>query len=61
MSSGKEEGMRVMKKRYAKPEVKQVQLKPEEAVLGFCKTTGTSGPASQGNCKPVGNCSGQGS
>jgi hypothetical protein len=27
------------KKPYVKPEVKQIQLKPEEAVLGFCKGT----------------------
>jgi hypothetical protein len=32
------------KKRYVKPEVKQVQLKPEEAILGFCKTISTGGP-----------------
>jgi len=32
------------KKPYTKPEVKQVHLKPEEAVLGFCKETiGTVG------------------
>ena len=28
------------KKSYAKPEVKQVPLRPEEAVLGGCKGTG---------------------
>jgi hypothetical protein len=33
------------KKPYLKPEVKQVQLKPEEAVLGGCKTTTSAGPA----------------
>lgn len=27
------------KKPYVKPEVKQVHLRPEEAVLGFCKTS----------------------
>jgi len=27
------------KKPYVKPEVKQIQLRPEEAVLGVCKTT----------------------
>jgi hypothetical protein len=29
------------KKPYTKPEVKQVSLKPEEAVLGGCKTAST--------------------
>jgi hypothetical protein len=37
------------KKPYVRPEVKQVQLKPEEAVLGFCKQTGFVGPAAN-NC-----------
>ena len=34
------------KKPYLKPEVKQVALRPEEAVLGFCKTTVVAGPLS---------------
>jgi len=37
------------KKPYVRPEVKQVQLKPEEAVLGFCKQTGIFGPGTS-NC-----------
>jgi len=32
------------KKIYAKPLMKRVHLKPEEAVLGGCKTGGTRGP-----------------
>jgi hypothetical protein len=32
------------KKSYVKPEVKQVELRPEEAVLGFCKQTTNFGP-----------------
>jgi len=34
------------RKPYLKPEVKQVALRPEEAVLGFCKTTVVAGPLS---------------
>jgi hypothetical protein len=45
---------------YAKPAVKRVVLKPEEAVLGACKVAGQFGPTA-GDCKPVGNCSGIGS
>jgi hypothetical protein len=30
------------RKPYAKPIAKRVHLKPEEAVLGFCKTAGYS-------------------
>jgi hypothetical protein len=37
------------KKPYQKPEVKQVPLKPEEAVLGYCKGMGT-GAGSGGGC-----------
>jgi hypothetical protein len=33
------------KRPYVKPEIKQVQLKPEEAVLGGCKPSTASGPA----------------
>ncbi len=34
------------KKPYMKPEVTQVSLRPDEAVLGGCKTSSTSGPVS---------------
>ena len=37
------------RKPYAKPIAKRVHLKPEEAVLGNCKTSGVSGP-SAANC-----------
>lgn len=40
------------KKRYVKPEIRQVLLRPEEAVLGNCKTAGVSGPGSVGTCSP---------
>ncbi len=50
MSSRRKQGERVQKKSYVKPEVKQVQLKPEEAVLGIgCKTSG-GGAGSGGTC-----------
>ncbi|WP_143302018.1 hypothetical protein [Candidatus Entotheonella palauensis] len=41
-----------LKKRYVKPEIRQVPLRPEEAVLGNCKTAGVSGPGSAGTCSP---------
>ena len=31
---------------YHPPEVVRVSLRPEEAVLGHCKTSGSAGPAS---------------
>ena len=34
------------RKPYVKPEAKQVPLRPEEAILGFCKTTVVAGPLS---------------
>ena len=43
------------KKPYEKPEVKKVPLKPEEAVLGFCKMPTISGPL-QGICNSPTTC-----
>jgi hypothetical protein len=42
-----DEDQRLQKKRYEKPEVKRFPLRPEEAVLGFCKSnsSGNSSPA----------------
>ncbi|MFC2172869.1 hypothetical protein ACFLU6_09590 [Acidobacteriota bacterium] len=34
------------KKPYVKAELKRVPLRPEEAVLGACKTESTAGPSS---------------
>lgn len=48
------------KKQYSKPVVERFPLRPEEAVLGFCKTSGSSGP-SGGNCFNVGPCNTPGS
>jgi hypothetical protein len=49
------------KKIYQKPTLIEVSLRPDEAVLGNCKSSGASGPGGAGNCHPVGNCSSQGS
>ena len=48
------------KKPYVKPHVKRVVLKPEEAVLGTCKTASVSGP-NQARCSTPSNCSSIGS
>jgi hypothetical protein len=47
------------KSRYLKPEIKEVSLRPEEAVLGGCKTTVAGGPI-QATCV-LGPCSAPGS
>lgn len=39
---------------YRKPEVKQILLRPEEAVLGGCKITGQYGPGLS-NCNLSGS------
>ena len=41
------------KKTYTKPELKQIPLRPEEAVLGFCKVEGSYGPTLT-NCILIG-------
>lgn len=45
---------------YKKPEITQVPLRPEEAVLGACKTRNTSGPG-QATCRAPAACSSIGS
>jgi hypothetical protein len=44
------------KKPYVKPEVNEVELRPEEAVLGACKKVGAVGPL-QATCNTPSNCS----
>jgi hypothetical protein len=41
---------------YVKPQIQEVPLRPEEAVLGACKTAGRSGPA-QFRCTVPSSCS----
>ena len=48
------------KKPYEKPAVTRFPLRPEEAVLGFCKSTSSSGPGG-GGCVSVGPCYSSGS
>lgn len=51
------------KRPYVKPDIKQVALRPEEAVLAACKSstgTGGGGPGS-GNCRSPAPCSSLGS
>ena len=44
------------KKPYSKPQIQEVPLRPDEAVLGNCKTSSTSGPA-QHRCTSPSACS----
>ena len=48
------------KKSYVKPEITEIELRPEEAVLGSCKTTASAGPGS-GRCNFPSACSSLGS
>jgi hypothetical protein len=48
------------KKPYEKPTLSEVALRPEEAVLGNCKTAGISGPAMP-DCTLFTGCSSVGS
>ncbi len=47
---------RSVKKPYVKPEMQQVSLRPEEAVLGGCKVQGSLG-AGQPTCHAPAACS----
>jgi hypothetical protein len=44
------------RKPYAKPQIQEVPLRPDEAVLGNCKTSSSSGPA-QHRCTNPATCS----
>jgi hypothetical protein len=48
------------KKQYEKPVVTRFPLRPEEAVLGFCKSSASAGP-SGGGCRGVSSCFSPGS
>jgi hypothetical protein len=48
------------RKPYVKPEVKQVPLRPEEAMLGACKNADVGGGPVSANCNPY-LCKQQGS
>jgi hypothetical protein len=48
------------KKAYTRPEITRYPLRPEEAVLGFCKSSTTSG-SNGATCSQFGNCSVPGS
>jgi hypothetical protein len=45
------------KRPYAKPQIQEVPLRPNEAVLGGCKTASISGPAQMGHCNNPSACS----
>ena len=53
-----QEELQQEKKRYEKPEIKRFPLRPEEAVLGFCKSnnSGNSSPSCSATfCKSHGS------
>jgi len=55
-----DENRRFSKKTYEPPQITVIDLRPEEAVLGHCKSPSTSGPVG-GTCVTTGACHNQGS
>jgi hypothetical protein len=57
--AGKSEMEGVRRKPYEPPTLVAISLRPEEAVLGVCKSTHSSGPVSSPcfvlQCKPMGS------
>ena len=43
------------KEAYEKPVVRRFPLRPDEAVLGFCKSNGSAGPSAFG-CRGADQC-----
>jgi hypothetical protein len=60
MNEKKKQDSGQLKKPYSKPELSKVPLRPEEAVLAFCKIKQSTGP-SKANCGIGQPCSAQGS
>ena len=58
MNSGLEKNDR--KRAYEPPRLTTINLRPDEAVLGHCKTSGTGG-AVQSTCTFIGPCTSVGS
>ncbi len=52
MEEKEKPGAPARKKAYAKPALRKVPLRPEEAVLGNCKMSGSTGPLLS-NCGPI--------
>ena len=59
MNEKPEQEVQQPKKPYTKPALKKVPLRPEEAVLAFCKSSTSAGPL-QGACNIPSACSTQG-
>jgi hypothetical protein len=51
----KEPNDRLNEKTYEAPKVVRISLRPEEAVLGNCKTSSSAGPVG-GSCTAVSPC-----
>ena len=49
------------KKPYARPEIKRFALRPDEAVLGFCKSATQTGTGGANACNSPAPCRVQGS
>ena len=50
-----------IKRPYVKPEIQQIALRAEEAVLGACKGTAGGGPGAGSGCRRPSPCSSIGS
>jgi hypothetical protein len=54
-SSANQQAKGANKKKYQPPQLAKISLRPEEAVLGHCKTPSVAGPVSF-SCTAVGPC-----
>lgn len=49
------------KQEYMPPRIVTISLRPEEAVLGHCKSPTGGGNSTFGSCQPIGICNSVGS
>jgi hypothetical protein len=61
MNNDQQQGLKGEKRAYQKPQVIQIPLRPDEAVLGHCKSATASGPGGAGACTSHASCFSSGS
>ena len=60
-TNGSSDGTVKKRRPYSRPTVRRIHLRPEESVLGTCKSSGVNGPNVASLCTTPINCSASGS
>ena len=60
-TNGSSDGTVKKRRPYSRPTVRRIHLRPEESVLGTCKSASVNGPNVANRCVTPTNCSASGS